>query len=271
MLSACDAAASESHECASCPSNWKDTNGNTCAAYKKQSLCTPTGGFGKLWRKSDGVFSDYSVGGVGAHQVCCECGGGFNAATETCTVAPTPAPTKKPAAKVPTGTPGIKNPTVAPSSYTTMGKDTCCRFNTTMSYVDGFEKELFHVTAAQCKVHCNADPKYAGPHLRLDTRIHRLSPSDAVSITTVGESRSDCGSTGPHGACSGHRCVAVEVKINLECEIWYNTPLEKKVVMPKKSKTTGPHAPDRLTVRARRRDCARSQSASTIAYFNSPV
>ena len=57
-----------------------------------------------------------------------------------------------------------------------MGNDTCCRFNNTKSYIDGFEKELFNVTAAQCRVHCKADPKYACLHLRLDTHTHCLSP-----------------------------------------------------------------------------------------------
>ena len=32
------------------------------------------------------------------------------------------------------------------------------------------------------------------------------------------------------------KCVAIEAKINRECEIWCNTPNKAKVVMPKHAK-----------------------------------
>ena len=53
--------------------SWVDNDGNSCSEYLSNSYCLD-GGYGPGWNMASGTFADFAVGGVDAHQACCECG-----------------------------------------------------------------------------------------------------------------------------------------------------------------------------------------------------
>lgn len=66
--------------CLDSPSAWEDSDGDTCADYKRHNYCTSRGGYGRNWYPDEwGLFADYAVDGVSAIQACCACGGGSKA------------------------------------------------------------------------------------------------------------------------------------------------------------------------------------------------
>jgi hypothetical protein len=62
--------------CVDSPRGWNASDGKSCAFYKREQLCTPTGRFGERWGSTYGKFEDWANNGVSADQACCACGGG---------------------------------------------------------------------------------------------------------------------------------------------------------------------------------------------------
>merc|ERR550539_1630238 len=76
--------------CSDKPSDWKSTEGSTCADYAAKQWCTADGGYGSGWKDEWGKFDKWAANGVSANVACCVCGGGSTAPGPA--PAPTPAP-----------------------------------------------------------------------------------------------------------------------------------------------------------------------------------
>jgi hypothetical protein len=63
-------------QCHTSPENWVDIRKIGCKYYSQAMWCTRDGREGLGWKKAWGKLDKYAVGGVGAAQACCECGGG---------------------------------------------------------------------------------------------------------------------------------------------------------------------------------------------------
>eukprot|EP00667_Euglena_gracilis_P014128 EG_transcript_14616 len=56
---------------------WKDSENETCAAYKTKDYCTTAGGYGNGWVPDWGTFADFAdANGLDATEACCACGRG---------------------------------------------------------------------------------------------------------------------------------------------------------------------------------------------------
>ncbi|KAK3254877.1 hypothetical protein CYMTET_35924 [Cymbomonas tetramitiformis] len=68
----------ELYLCSDSPSNWVDSDGDSCDVYDAARWCTPSGMPGEDLLAANETLKMYSVDGVDAGEVCCACGGGKN-------------------------------------------------------------------------------------------------------------------------------------------------------------------------------------------------